>query len=420
MVGIGEMYLAKFVVQLGLGPIAAGLIMTAPMLLGALMGLWGPAMLKRTGSFSKYLGLTAGLQGLMYFPLALLALTAPMFVPRMMEAGLGWLVTCGVFAIVTLYYFAGLATAAPWVTATGEMFPRRIMARFSAHRLRLLQGATLGALLLHGLIADWTLSLASRGDWAQTYGLDPGLCGFAAAFVLAGIMRLISAYHLTKYSEPRKNSAREQGHVHASDFMKRFRHGIDGRFLFCALAGNCALQIAQPYFNPFMLQRIEYTGDLYQWLVRVVGTNAPYSVLLAGVYLGRIGALSLAGSLAARRHPMWLMWIGGIMLPIMAVFWLWTNHFTWLLIGQMASGVALASWELGIVLMNYEAIKANERTAMITYYNVVNEVSKTGGSLVGGGILETGGKDAGAYSAVFYVSAFARGLILLLLARVRK
>jgi len=417
MVGLAEMYLAKFAVDLGLGPVAAGLIATVPVLLAAALALSGPKLLKRVGSFPKYIGIVAGLQGLMLAPLAAVAVAAPFVLPRMKEAGLTWVATATVFILVTLYYFGAIATAAPWITIVGAIIPARLRANYNAHRLRLLQAATLAALLAHGLIADGVQRAWNAWPALARTGLDPVLCGFAIAFCIAGACRLASAWHLSKYSEP-PDPPSGQAHIHATDFFRRFRHGNDGRFLLYALAGNCALQVAQPYFNPFMLGQIRFSGSIHSFLIAHIGAQAPYSVLLAAVYLGRILVLPLAGRIAQRRGGTPLLWIGGLALPPMALFWLFTADYGLLLLGQIATGAALAIWELGLFLMNYEAIKPSERTAMITYYTLINESSKTSGSLVGGWTLGALGKDQHAYAVVFYISAAMRVLTLLLLARV--
>jgi hypothetical protein len=419
MVGIAEMYFAKFIVSLELGQVASGLVMTLPLLLGAGLALVGPRLLKRVGSFARYNGTMAAVQGLALFPLAGAALCAHLVMPPLREAGLEWVATAVLFIIVTLYYFGALATLAPWTTITGALVPTAIRANYNARRLRLLQGATLGALLLHGGIADGMTRIWVMFDLASKTDLSPLLAAFALAFILGGIFRLISAWHLWHYSSP-ASSPGEQRDIHFKDFFSRFRHGNDGRFLLYVLAGNFALQISQPYTNPFMLTQVEFTGWLHSVIVNVIGPNAPYSILLAAVYLGRVLALPLAGKVAQRSSGHRLLWIGGLTLIPLALFWLVSPRFEWLLIGQVLTGAALGVWELGTFLMNYEALKPSERTAMLTYYSVANETSKSAGSLAGAGLLEVMNKSPAAYAAVFVASAIARVGAIALLQRVKR
>lgn len=419
MTGIAEMYFAKFIVALNLGQVASGLVMTLPMLLGAALALCGPSILRRVGSFSKFNGIVAAIQAAALLPLAGVSLIAHWVMPWLAAHGLTWLATLVVFVNITMYFFGALCTLAPWTTITGALVPTSIRANYNARRLRLLQGATLGALLLHGLIADGIAWLWSSANMNQHTELTAQLAAFAVAFMLGSLFRFISAWHLWHYSTPRQ-SPREQSHVEAGDFIARFRRGNDGRFLLYALAGNFALQISQPYTNPFMLTQVNFTGGLHDQLVRIVGPNAPYSLLLAAVYFGRMLALPIAGRIAQRMTGHRLLWIGGVTLIPLALFWLVSPRFEWLLIGQVATGAALGVWELGTFLMNLEAIKHSERTAMMTYYSLANETSKTSGSLVGAGVLEVMSKSPNGYVIVFVLSAIARVGAVALLTRVAR
>lgn len=417
MLGIAEMYFAKFILALKLGQVASGLIMTLPLMLGALLSLAGPALLRRVGSFPRFIALVAAVQGLMLFPLGLCAILAPFVLPGLAEHGLTWLATTLIFLLITLYFFGALATAAPWVTITGELVPGSIRANYNARRLRLLQAATLGALLLHGLIADAIVSLFAKSPPLAATGLDPTLCGFALCFFLGGIFRLISCWHLLSYSTPR-SLPHEQLTLGTAEFLRRFKHGNDGRFLLYLLAANFAIQISQPYTNPFMLEHLRFSGQFYEWMRATIGVNAPYSLLLAAVYLGRILALPIAGNWAKKHSSLRLLWIGSILLIPMAIFWLFTSRFELILLGQIISGAAFGIWELAVLLMNYDTIKPAERNAMITYSTLANESSKTSGSFLGGGLLAFTGNDGPAYTSVFCLSAAARIALLFLLARI--
>ncbi len=412
MVGIAEMYFAKFVLALDLGAVASGLITTVPMMLGAALSLISPWLVKRIGSFSTYNALTSGIQATMLLPLAACAIGWPWIKQMITTDATRWIAAGIIFLLTTLYFFGSLATSAPWMTVTGQLIPASILARYTAKRLRLLQGATLAALLLHGFLADGVGSILTR--WKL--GPDPVLAGFGVAFLIGSVCRFISSWHLYRYSTPR-SLPHEQDHVHASDFFKRFKHGNDGRFLIYAIAGNCALQIAQPYFNPYMLDQIRYSGGMYQWIATHLGSQVPYSLLLAAVYLGRVVMLSPAGAIAHRHGAIRPMWIGGLALPLLAVFWLGTSNYSLLLLGQVATGAALGAWELGVFLMNFESIAPSERTAMITYFTLANECGKTGGSVLGSAVLSSGGKEHPAYAWVFWVSCVARVAVLGLLAR---
>lgn len=419
MLGFGEMYLAKFVLALDLGQVASGLVTTVPLLLASLLALGCPWLLRRVGSFARFIGTFASLQAFMLVPLAGLAVGWPFIREAVVARGLTWLAASCVFACVTLYHFGAVGTGAAWMTSTGELIPPRLRARYTARRLRLLQVAVLLAILAHGAGATMIERLLGSNARLASWGLDPVLAGIAVMFLLAAACRAVSAWHLFRYSTPALRPG-DQVKVPPREFVARFSHGDDGRFLIYAIAAYAALQVAQPFFNPYLLRGGAMAGPAFEWVVATYGPQAPYSILIAAIYVGRMLVLDLSGTLAHRHGPRRLLWMGNLALPFLAVFWLFSTDFVVLVAGQVATGAVLGMWELGVFLMNFEAIRPRERTAVLTYFTVANETGKTTGSLAGGWMLDAMGKDHGAYAAVFWTSFAARAAVMGLLARVRR
>ncbi len=419
MLGFGEMYLAKFVLALDLGQVASGLVTTVPLLLASVMALWSPRLLRRVGSFSRFIGTLASLQAFMLVPLAALALGWPFMRDAVANSGLVGLAAACVFGCVTLYHFGAVGTGAAWMTSTGELIPARLRARYTARRLRLLQVAVLLAILAHGAGATMIERVLASNAVLSSWGLDPVLAGIAVMFLVAAACRAVSAWHLFRYSAPSMRPV-DQAKVKPRDLVARFSHGDDGRFLIYAIAAYAALQVAQPFVNPYLLRGGAMAGPAFDWVVATYGPQAPYSILIAAIYVGRMLVLDFSGTIAHRHGPRRLLWVGNIALPFLAVFWLFSTDFLALLAGQVATGAVFGMWELGIFLMNFEAIRPRERTAVLTYFTVANESGKTVGSLAGGGILDAMGKDHGAYVAVFWTSFAARAAVMGLLARVRR
>ena len=419
MLGFGEMYLAKFVLALDLGQVASGLVTTVPLLLASVMALGCPWLLRRVGSFSRFIGLFASMQAFMLVPLAGLAIVWPFMREAVVAHGLAGPAAAVVFACVTLYHFGAVGTGAAWMTSTGELIPPRLRARYTARRLRLLQIAVLLAILAHGAGATMIERLLASNATLASWGLDPVLAGIAVMFLIAAACRGVSAWHLFRYSAPAMRPA-DQAKVAPRDLVARFSHGDDGRFLIYAIAAYAALQVAQPFFNPYLLRGGAMAGPAFDWVVATYGPQAPYSILIASIYVGRMLVLDLSGTIAHRHGPRRLLWLGNLALPFLAVFWLFSTDFIALVVGQVATGAVFGMWELGVFLMNFEAIRPRERTAVLTYFMVANEAGKTTGSLAGGWMLDAMGKDHGAYAAVFWTSFAARAAVMGLLARVRR
>ncbi len=411
MVGFAEAFIAAFVLRLGLGPIAAGLVLTVPLLLGAVIQLRSPRWVRRVGSYPKFIGGCAAVQAFMYLPLAACAIAAPWVMPRLVEAGLTWVATIVVFFLATLYYTAGLACGPAWNTIAGHIIPARIRAVYFGRRTRWLQVATLLALLSHGAVFEF-VSRAFAGTSGDAAGIDAAtataadfrgdMFAFAAVFLVGAALRTVSAWYLAAYSEPDHKPDADRP-IPLKDFVRRLRHNTDGRFLLYVMAVGVATQISQPYFNPYMLDVLRLEQSPYAWL-------------LAAAFLGKVLAQPTAGRLARKHTPGRVLAFASLGIIPVSLIWLVTDQLPLLIAGQILAGAMWGTWELCVFLFNYEAIKPEERTGVLTNFNFINEFSKTSGSFMGGAVLRGMGEDTGAYAAIFWISTAGRLLTLPLLA----
>lgn len=410
MVGIAEVFLPNFVIHLRLGPIAAGLVVTVPVLLGSVIQLWSPGWIRRTGSYARWTAGCAFVQAMAYVPLAILAWMSPTLMPESLSTGGTWLLAASVFALLTLYWAAGLACGPAWSSQVGAIIPRSLAPNYFAYRSRILQAVMLVSILGHG-----TLMEELGGGRDSALGSPATMRVFALVFVVAAACRVISAVYLVRYSEP-EHAPSDEVDVSLPEFISRSSHSADGRLLLYALAVTLAAGIAQPFFNPFMLDVLGLDRapamDVAGW------TASWYSVLLATAYVGRILALPLVGKIAAYLGPRKALFLGGVGIVPLSLFWVWPHNMGVLVAAQLASGVFWAAYELGLFLMYFEAIPRRERIAVLTRFTLVNEFARTSGSLVGAGTLAGVGPGESAYRTVFWVSATCRLLTLGLLARV--
>lgn len=390
MVGVGESFIPAFVLQLGLGPVAAGLVLTVPVVVGAWLQLLAQVLVRRFGSYVKFVALMAFLQGLMYLPLGAIAVFWPAIRGMCEDAGVGWAAGVLVFATVTLYWVFGLMGGPPWMALCGHLIPERVRGGYFGKRSRYLQAMTLLGLLTHGGVMTLV-------------GPDEGhrLAAFAGLFGFAALMRMGSVWHLLRYTEP-EAGPRQEPVFAPKEIGRVLLRGGTGKFLLFAGAAWFAAQIAQPYLNPFMLDVLKQSPIVY-------------SAMLGAWFFGKGVAQPWMGRFATRHGsfgPLLVASIGIVPLPLI---WLVTSRVEVLIVLQFVSGVMWGMFELGLTLQQFEATDAKNRTVVIACYTALNETAKTGGSVLGGGMLDAGGRVEGAYAAVFWVSAGARALAALLL-----
>ncbi len=378
MVGLGETYLPAFALALGLGEAAAGLIVTVPMLLGALAQLMAPALSRRVGSLRQMTVACAAIQALAFLPLVAGALAGHMA---------GWLL----FAVASWYWAAGLAANATWNTWVEGLVPGVVRARFFASRTRITQAGTLLGFVVGGL----ALQVGSGSS-------SGSLATFACVFAAAGASRLVSSWWLARQSEAAPARAHRQ--VAWTELVRRIR-GRDGSLLVYLLAVQVAVQISGPYFTPFLLKQIRIS-------------YATFVVLVGASFVGKILALPLWGHVARRAGARRLLWLGGLGIMPVAGLWLCSTALPWLLLVQLIAGVVWAAYELAMFLMFFENIRLEERTSVLTTYNFGNALATFCGSMLGGGLLLALGEHKSTYLALFAISTFARIATVSLLARV--
>lgn len=380
MVGVGETYLPAFALAVGVGEVAAGMLAAAPPLAGAVLQLASPMAVRRLRSHRRWVVLCAVLQ-------------AASFVPLVVAALAGSIPTAALFVIASLYWGSGMATGPAWNTWVGTIVPQRVRAHYFARRTRVTQIGVFAGLLLGGGVLELGSELGQK------------LHAFALLFLLAGACRIVSSRLLASQSEPvpLPENYRQVPAVEA--FPRMFRRSHEGRLLVYLLSVQIAVNLSAPYFTPYMLHQLElsYGG---------------YMTLIAASFGAKILMLPALGAVARRFGPRRLLWIGGLGIVPLSSLWLVSDHYGYLLGVQCVAGTMWAAYELATFLLVFETIPEEERTSVLTAFNLANAVAMVAGSLVGGWVLHALGESHTAYMAIFAGSSALRLVTVAFLRRV--
>lgn len=401
MVGIGETYFAAFALALGTGETFAGLIATLPMLAGAALQLATPWALKRFGSYRTWVVLCASLQAA-----ALLAM--PIAACLIGTAAAAW-----VFVAATAYWAASQATGPAWNTWIEEIVPKTVRARFFACRARISQTCTLLGFIAGGL----ALQAGKASGWL--------MAAFVGIFVIGSSCRFLSAWFLSRQSEPSKGNYVAR-HVSLGEIISRTRGDVGMSLVLYLLAVQTAVQISGPYFTPFMLAQKKFD-------------YITYMVLIGIGFLGKVIALPLWGRVAHYAGARRLLWIGGVSIVPVSGLWIACDWFSgpqtilalplgfttlqvpisaemvYIGVVQLISGLAWAAYELAMLLMFFEAIPRQDRASVLTFYNFGNAAALVVGGLIGATVLQLGGETHATYLTLFGLSSCARLCTVLLL-----
>ncbi len=378
MVGLGETYLPAFVLAIGLGEVVAGLVATVPMLCGAILQLISPHVVRHTGSHRRWVILCATFQGLA-------------FVPLVIAAWRGWMPAWSALAISTVYWGTALAAGPAWNTWMSHIVPPRLRASFFSRRTRFAQAFVMIGLVSGGIVLHY----------AKTGGTP--LAGFVFVFSIACAARLVSVYFLLRQVEPAVEDIVER-RVHLVEVLDRFRRPA-GALMLYMVAMQVTSQIAAPYFTPFMLKKLDFSYATFVAMMAVSFFAKSVSVVLFGRVAQKYGAITL-------------LWIGGLGIVPLAVMWVVSGSPYYLLPTQLLAGACWGAYELATFLLLFETIRDDERTSVLTTFNLVNSSAIVAGAMLGGALLRWQGESYTAYLILFTVSSIGRAATVFLLRRV--
>jgi len=394
MVGCGETYIPAFALALGLGPVAAGMTASVPVLAGAIFQLITPLAVARLGTNRGWCIACTTVQAMSFVPFAWWAIRGHATLTELLVAA-------------AVYWSAGMAGAPAWNTWMGTLIPEGMRTAYFANRNRLGQFSVFIGFVLGGLILQW-------GE-----GRGVTLLAFAGLFIAAGICRLVSTMMLVSCREfvrPREPDliaeARSPGTSSSgwlsdlSDTLRRMAASPSGPLVtyLCCLVFTA--QFSAPYFTPYMLRE---RGFSYHAFMLVVATS----------FLSKALFLPSLGRLGSRIGSLGLLWAGGLSVIPLSLLWLPSANVSYLVAVQVLAGGCWACWELAVALLFFDAVPHRDRTGVITIYNLGLAIATVAGAAAGGLLLRTLGEDSRAYVTVFAVSSLLRLATVPMLRRVR-
>jgi MFS family permease len=125
-------------------------------------------------------------------------------------------------------------------------------------------------------------------------------------------------------------------------------------------------------------------------------------------FLSKALLLPAIGRLASRVGPLRLIWMASLAIVPLALLWLPSRNVAYLCGVQVVAGACWAAYELAVMLIFFREVHAEERTGVVSVYNLGVAVATVAGAATGGLILRSLGETWQAYATVFAVSCLAR------------
>ena len=379
MIGAGETFLPAFALATGASVVTAGLLGALPILIGSCLQLAAPQLLKKVGCYRKCV------TGLALFQ-------AVSFLPFVYFAANGISIPLWSFMLMAAFYWAcGLSGGAAWQCWMTKLVPLRVRSRYFAKRNHIGQVGLLFGLVAGGLL----LEVAKRGGWE--------LKAFAGLFLFSAISRLVSAYCIGRQrAQVVEVAVGPQLSLRA--VFSKLCCGREGSIFLFFLVFAVAVNISGPFFNPYVLQRLKFSYTLYMWLTAIV-------------FVAKILTFARLSQSARQLDPYRLMYYGLVGAALTPAFWLFSSNFLYMVVMQMVSGAAWATYELGVVLVLFQLVRDQERTRILSVFNFASSAMVLLGTAIGGLIFTKFGDSSKTYFLLFGLSAGARILCLVLFER---
>jgi hypothetical protein len=308
-----------------------------------------------------------------------------------------------VFVLITMYHAGASIGGPPWLSMISILVPTHVRARFLARRNRLLQVGSVAGVVIGACVLEFmptTLGAAVRWVGAaapQAWVDKPVLPAFGLLFTLAAIARGVSAVYLGRHREPAGASLAMHA-LSPRQMVDRVRKGRGASLIAFLCAFQCAAMIGSPFFHAYVREQgrasfLEWAGLIVIWM------------------LGRALAVTWAGEVARNHGHRRLLLMGALLMVPIPALWAISTDLVWIAVAQLVAGMSIACWDLAIWLSTLEVFDERERTSMLAKFGLLNWLSGTVGSWMGGGLLGHLGNDRSAFAWVFAASTLARAAL---------
>jgi predicted MFS family arabinose efflux permease len=235
----------------------------------------------------------------------------------------------------------------------------------------------------------------------QLITLVGGTNGYQLAMGLAFAVGIASTYSFARLEEPLSSAPPEAKDSGLQLPLRQHLRAHPDFLFFCATAAiwNFSINIAGPFFNPYLVESLQASAG-------VVGALSVVSTLAA------LPGQRLFGSLVDRWGTRRVQLITGLLIPLLPWAWALTRSPWHVVPVNLAGGFLWAGYELANFNFLLILTPEDRRPRYSAVYQIVVMVALAGGAALGGIIAQRWG-----YTPVFVLSGIGRLCAALLFAR---
>ena len=352
MIGAGIQQLTPLAIFLGGTATQIAVLESLPVALGAFMQLAGIKLAETLQSRMSIMTILVYVQAAIWVPIAFTPLLLP---PEWGTVTMLILMAAGTHGI-------GQVIAPIWLSLLGDLVPKARRGNFFGRRNKVYGYFLLVTMIYAGVV----LEIGSR---LQTVSLS-----FAIVFLSATILRLTSAYWLSRYQDPPMllNNSAQLG---IKRFLERLFKTNFGRYTVYLTLFNFSLYMAFPFFSLYLLKELK----------------VPYLMFaaLTGISMGsQFICMEWWGKLGDNFGNKKLLTISSIGIAILPALWVISELWAYLVLLHILTGATYAGFQISVNNFLLDSLHTKRRPRFIAYQGMCSAMGVLAGSLVGSQFLE--------------------------------
>jgi MFS family permease len=348
MDGMTASFITPFAVALNASVSLIAALTYVPQLVGSFIQLFAAKLVEEFKDRRKILVTSSLMHAILWIPLLLIPYTTP---------NLKYLLILYV-SLQTIFVQLMQPVGNSLI---GDIVPKYERGRFFGLRNKVVGATSFIAALIAGFILNY---------FSPKY---PFL-GFSMLFSVAFVARTISAVFKAMMYNPMPDLAHEEK-FSIFDFVKRMDKTNYGHFVIYITLFKFAVYIASPFFVVYMLRDL---GFSYMQFTIVTASSLITSFIAMGIW----------GSIIDERGTKFVLYVTGVLTPIVPLFWLLSNNFYYLTIIEAFSGIAWAGFNLSSSNFIFDAVKPENRVRCIAYYKFFEGIAVFIGAALGGFLID--------------------------------
>ena len=147
-----------------------------------------------------------------------------------------------------------------------------------------------------------------------------------------------------------------------------------GRFVIYIALFKFSVYIASPFFAVYMLRDLNFS---YLQFTALIAFELVASFIAAGAW----------GKLIDKKGTKLVLYITGMLTPLIPLFWLFSSNFYYLIFIEMFSGASWAGFNLSSSNFIFDTVKPENRIRCVSYFKFFDSMATVAGAFLGGLLL---------------------------------